>query len=59
MLEYFNAIFLRVFLFSTPQGALNRIQGGFLKYQGDLILGPASAPGCDEPTSRCQTPPLM
>src|SRR5262249_37930484 len=22
-------------------------------------LGPATAPGCDEPTSRCQTPPSM
>ena len=22
-------------------------------------LGPAPAPGCDEPTSRCQTPPAM
>ena len=24
-----------------------------------IPLGPATAPGCDEPTSRCQTPPSM
>ena len=30
-----------------------------LKWRTAIPLGPASAPGCDEPTSRCQTPPSI
>jgi len=29
------------------------------KWRTAIPLGPASAPGCDEPTSRCQTSPSM
>jgi len=29
------------------------------KWRTAIPLGPTSAPGCDEPTSRCQTPPSI
>ena len=42
----------------TKTGKWNELAYHF-KWRTAIPLGPTSAPGCDEPTSRCQTPPSI
>ena len=44
---------------STDAGTFVAVSYTHLDVYKRQPLGPASAPGCDEPTSRCQTPPSM